>query len=430
MRNNLLANKKTTDLFSITQNKLSTGLKVSTAISNPSAYFTAANLNNRASDLSELLDAMEQGSKTIETSSKTLESGSKILQQMKSIATASLQSTIDKTQITEKWFTDNEINMQHIATDKASLISKLASANSGDTIYLFGNIDMGDDSLTIKNGVKLAGIQTYLEENGYSSDFDASNASSINFDMGTQYKSGVIMGNNSTLENLSVSMKTEYTGDDIATVYVNNKTGVKLHNVSVELTSNRTNNQLNYIGAIANKTNSSLELSGIINIKSKGGSIQGVYHNGYYSHPTLNITADAIVNIETNGASSSALRFGNVFSQGTINIKTKGALSHGIDFVNSGSLKGNINIETTGAFSRGIRGGLDILSGSKVMINSDWTALEASSINVQSGVIIGFKNSTTAYNYKVYNTNSAINITANTDNLDGISAASSSNYNI
>ena len=47
MRSNLLSLKNTTDLMSTTQNRLSTGLKVNSAIDNPSSYYTAQSLNNR-----------------------------------------------------------------------------------------------------------------------------------------------------------------------------------------------------------------------------------------------------------------------------------------------------------------------------------------------------------------------------------------------
>ena len=39
MRSNLLSLKNTTDLMSTTQNRLSTGLKVNSAIDNPSSYY-------------------------------------------------------------------------------------------------------------------------------------------------------------------------------------------------------------------------------------------------------------------------------------------------------------------------------------------------------------------------------------------------------
>ena len=58
MRSNLLSLQNTQSLMDMTQERLSTGKKVNSAIDNPSSYYTAASLNNRASDLNALLDSM------------------------------------------------------------------------------------------------------------------------------------------------------------------------------------------------------------------------------------------------------------------------------------------------------------------------------------------------------------------------------------
>lgn len=427
MRYNLLSNKKTTDLLAITQKRLATGKKVTSAIDNPNSFFTAANLENRSQDLSALLETMEQGAKTIETAATTLKSGEKLLQLLKASAIAGQENTTKKTTIDLNWLEDSNINMNKVATTKASLISKLNSAVAGETIYVFGDIDMGDEALTVKDGVKLAGIQTYLEEHGYDEDFDASNTGSLSFDMGSQFKSGVTMGNNSSLENLTLSMNTEYTGEDVAVVYINNKTGVKLRNLDVTLTSHRTNNQSAYIGAISSKINSVVEMSGTINIKASGGSVQGIFHNGYNNIPTLNITQGAIINIETTGNSSSALRFGNIYSQGTINIKTSGSLSHGIEHLNNNSLSGEIDIQVTGTYARGFRGNLNFLSTAKVFIESDWYTFEGTNSNISAGAIIGIKNSGQT-SYEVYQSTTSNLLTGNINSLSGNSNFTSSTY--
>ena len=50
----------------MTQERLSTGLKVNSAIDNAASYYTAQSLNNRANDLNALLDSMGQGIQTIQ----------------------------------------------------------------------------------------------------------------------------------------------------------------------------------------------------------------------------------------------------------------------------------------------------------------------------------------------------------------------------
>lgn len=51
MRSNLLSLQQVQKLQDRTQLRLSTGLEVNSAIDNPSAYYTASALNNRAEDV-------------------------------------------------------------------------------------------------------------------------------------------------------------------------------------------------------------------------------------------------------------------------------------------------------------------------------------------------------------------------------------------
>lgn len=51
VRQNLLSLQSTADLLATTQNRLSTGKKVNTALDNPTNFFTAQSLDNRASDI-------------------------------------------------------------------------------------------------------------------------------------------------------------------------------------------------------------------------------------------------------------------------------------------------------------------------------------------------------------------------------------------
>ena len=73
MRSNLLSLQNTQDLMDMTQERLSTGKKVNSAIDNPSSYYTAQSLTNRASDLSSLLDSMGQAIQTIQAADEGIE---------------------------------------------------------------------------------------------------------------------------------------------------------------------------------------------------------------------------------------------------------------------------------------------------------------------------------------------------------------------
>ena len=58
-RTNLLALQSTSDKIATTQGRLSTGLKVSSALDNAISYFQARAFNDRASDLMNLKDSLQ-----------------------------------------------------------------------------------------------------------------------------------------------------------------------------------------------------------------------------------------------------------------------------------------------------------------------------------------------------------------------------------
>jgi flagellin-like hook-associated protein FlgL len=84
VRSNLLSLKGTADMMAETQNRLATGNKVNSALDNPSNWFTAQGLNNRASDLNSLLDSMANGIQTLEAADNGLTAMTKTLESMQS----------------------------------------------------------------------------------------------------------------------------------------------------------------------------------------------------------------------------------------------------------------------------------------------------------------------------------------------------------
>ena len=70
MRSNLLSLQETVDLLNRTQNRLSTGKKVNTAIDNPISFFASQALTSRASIIDSLKDAMGQAVQTITAADK------------------------------------------------------------------------------------------------------------------------------------------------------------------------------------------------------------------------------------------------------------------------------------------------------------------------------------------------------------------------
>ncbi|OPZ78679.1 MAG: flagellin [Alphaproteobacteria bacterium ADurb.Bin438] len=99
MRSNLLSLQATQKMMDVTQNRLSTGLKVNSALDNPSSFFTAQSLNTRANELESLLDGMGQAIQTIKTADESVTSMKKLVDQAKALAnnardTSNVSSTI------------------------------------------------------------------------------------------------------------------------------------------------------------------------------------------------------------------------------------------------------------------------------------------------------------------------------------------------
>ena len=86
MRSNLASLKSIQAQMDTTQERLSTGKKVNSAIDNASSYYQARSLTNRAGDLDALLDSMGQGIQTIEAANQGIEAVTSFVEQMKSVA--------------------------------------------------------------------------------------------------------------------------------------------------------------------------------------------------------------------------------------------------------------------------------------------------------------------------------------------------------
>src|SRR5260370_6108210 len=92
VRQNLLPLQSTAELLAPTQNRRSTGKKVNTALDNPTNFFTAAGLDNRASDINNLLDGIGNGVQVLQAANTGLTSLQKLVDTAKSIANQVLQA--------------------------------------------------------------------------------------------------------------------------------------------------------------------------------------------------------------------------------------------------------------------------------------------------------------------------------------------------
>jgi hypothetical protein len=97
VRQNLLSLQSTASMLATTQNDLATGKKVNTALDNPTNFFTAQGLDNRASDINNLLDGIGNGVQVLQAANTGITSLQSLVSSAQSIANQVLQAPVGYT---------------------------------------------------------------------------------------------------------------------------------------------------------------------------------------------------------------------------------------------------------------------------------------------------------------------------------------------
>ncbi len=118
MRSNLLQLQGTTKLMDMTQERISTGRKINSALDGPVEFFTAKGLTDRAADFAALKDDMGQAISAIESASKSLESIANMVDQAKGLAvSAKAASTSAERATLATQFDDIRAQIDTLAAD-------------------------------------------------------------------------------------------------------------------------------------------------------------------------------------------------------------------------------------------------------------------------------------------------------------------------
>lgn len=148
IRSNLLSMQNTSKMLDETQLRLATGLRVRSAIDSPTSYFTAQGLNNRASDLNNLLDAMGQGVQTLQAADEGIKSILKLVDSMKAVANQALETKIKSATITG--------NQTGAPLTGGVALSGLGALVAGNTI----TITVGEVTETVTIGAASGNVAT------------------------------------------------------------------------------------------------------------------------------------------------------------------------------------------------------------------------------------------------------------------------------
>ena len=142
-------------MLATTQNDLATGNKVNSALDNPTNFFTAQGLNNRATDIGNLLDGIGNGVQVLQAANTGITSLQSLVSSAQSIANQVLQSPVGystKSNVTSAAITGATANnlLGTLATNNATTgtavtndltsgvaitaATKLVSATNSDTL--------------------------------------------------------------------------------------------------------------------------------------------------------------------------------------------------------------------------------------------------------------------------------------------------------
>jgi flagellin-like hook-associated protein FlgL len=171
VRQNLLSLQSTADLLSTTQNRLSTGKKVNSALDNPTNFFTAASLDNRASDINNLLDGIGNGVQVLQAANTGLTSLQKLVDTAKSIANQVLQTTVG-------FSTKSSVSSSALAGTASNLVDGV-NIKSGDTLAIAATAGIPAITVTFGSGAgkvqSLSDLNTALAASNLTASLDSAN---------------------------------------------------------------------------------------------------------------------------------------------------------------------------------------------------------------------------------------------------------------
>ncbi len=163
IRSNLSSLQKTSLQMTDIQERLATGRKVNNAVDNPTNFFAAANLNDRASQLGARLDGMGQAVSSLQTADNTVTAMRSIISAMKGVADSALATpdSNDRSNL-GKQFNELLVQLKDLASDASYggnnlLVSTQADRTAGGTETLTVQFNERFDVSTLSiRGVNIA----------------------------------------------------------------------------------------------------------------------------------------------------------------------------------------------------------------------------------------------------------------------------------
>ena len=228
VRANLNSLTSTASMMAETQNRLSTGNKVNSALDNPSNWFTAKGLNNRAGDLNQLLDGMANGIQTLKAADNGLSAMTKTLE--------SMQSTLRQAR------QDKSFNTESLTLDKVDANSETLGklTLSGGAVENSVGIDLitktgkGDTAVTTAKFVAPTAAAPAKLDGNVTNDGSADAAFTITFGGKTASFNYVKDATTPTLADMEAQITSQLADSDLAGKVTFTNTGGKFSFASVD----------------------------------------------------------------------------------------------------------------------------------------------------------------------------------------------------
>lgn len=175
-RANLLSLQNTSQLLQVTQERLSTGKKVNTAIDNATSFFASRGFLDRASDLSRLKDGLSTALQTVKATSNAIDAITKVIEQAQGLTSSALQTSDATTRSGLATQFDNlRDQIDALVNDAVFNGTNLASSTSNTLVVKFN--EDNTSTLTI-TGVDItsSGLSVSASANNWASETDINTA--------------------------------------------------------------------------------------------------------------------------------------------------------------------------------------------------------------------------------------------------------------
>lgn len=392
MTSNLLNLQSISTHQATVQQKLATGLKVSSPMQNPNAYYTAISLRSQAQELNSFMDSLGQSVQALKNFDNTLNTGINYLEQALATARVALSDFIlnnetsppvpspsppsspDSIELTgkdlEKIMQENGIKGK-VVTTKNEFTEALKNTAQGDTIVLMGQFEFDNASLDF-NDITISSADSILRDQGLEDKYFVKDADKavLNFKIdGQSDNSAFTSQNNVSIKGISINYEV---GKSDTTIYyriVNNSGNLTLDNVNLTLKSNNQVN--NYNDLISNNGNGLVTFKGEMNVEVDDNRVK-VFHNSYAAKMIQD--KSSVINVRYIGDMGSIFDGGIVETYGSVNVFMEGNSANFMSSGNKNIIGGKVTIDVnmkSQIFTFSNRTNLTFLTDADIRINSN-----------------------------------------------------------